>query len=162
MTDARQRLHRLSWVFITVGMIKELIFPLAAFLFFGHRQNNWELWGIVPLIAFVGVAIVRARAFSYQVGNGELLVRDGIFRRTERHIPFARIQNVSQRRKLLHRLLGVTELHLESAAGGKPEAVMRVLGLDAAAALEALLRSTEVRAAAASASAARWSTYRPR
>jgi len=62
--------------------------------------------------------------------------------RSLRHIPVARIQNITQRQEFLHRLLGVTELRLESAAGGKPEAVMKVLSLAAAAQLEALLRGS--------------------
>ncbi len=41
---------------------------------------------------------------------------------------------------LLHRLFGVAEVRLESAGGNKPEAQMRVLRLDDALALEALVR----------------------
>ena len=52
------------------------------------------------------------------------LVREGLLDRTQRHIPFARIHNISQQSQFFHRLLGVTVLRLDSAAGGKPEAVI--------------------------------------
>src|SRR5690606_21328582 len=60
--------------------------------------------------------------------------------RTRREIPFARIHNVVVHQNLLHRLFGVAELRLESAAGDKPEAQMRVLKLSQALELEQLIR----------------------
>ena len=75
----------------------------------------------------------------------------GLFERSLRQIPFARIHNVAVHQSLLHRLFGVAEVRLESAGGKKPEAQMRVLKLDDAIALEQLVRrSSHV-------SAARWS-----
>jgi putative membrane protein len=69
------------------------------------------------------------------------LVREGLFVRETRHVPFARVQAVNERQGPLHRLLGVTELVLESGSAGTPEAVMRVLGVAEAARIAAVLRS---------------------
>ena len=55
-------------------------------------------------------------------------------------IPFARIHNVALQQSVLHRLFGVAEVRLESAGGRKPEAEMRVLKMEDALALEALVR----------------------
>lgn len=151
---SEQRLHPLSWLFLLGATLKEIALPLVALLFFGHKQDSWVLWGGLPLLGAGAWAALRAFSYRYQLGESELLVRDGVLDRTQRHIPFARIHNISQRRKLAHRLLGVTELRLESAAGGKPEAVLKVLGLDAAAALEALLRGAPGQSAAPAESAA--------
>jgi len=140
MSEERRRLHPLSSIFLLGGTLKEIALPLAAVLFLGRHESYWEIGAAVPVLG-VGIwAILRARCFHYQMGESELLVREGVIDRTQRHIPFARIQGVSQRRKLLHRLLGVTEVHIESAGGGKPEAVLKVLSLPAAAQLEMLLR----------------------
>ena len=144
MSEERRHLHPLSSIFLLGGALKEIALPLGALLFFGRHSGNWEAWAALPVLGFGLWAVLRARYFHYEIGESELLVREGVLDRAQRHIPFARIQGVSQRRKLLHRLLGVTEVHIESAAGGKPEAVLKVLSLAAAAELETLLRGKSV------------------
>ena len=98
--------------------------------------------------AFVAtiLGVLQARNFRYRVAGGELLVRSGVWTKTLKHIPITRIQSINQRRGWFHRLLNVTELRLDSASGGKHEALMNVLSLDAAASLEELLRGATVAA----------------
>jgi putative membrane protein len=134
-----QRLHPTSFLFLFARSIRPGVLPLVALVFFGREVKAWELWVALPVLFAVVMAVLRARVFRYGVGQGELVLREGLLDRTLRHIPIARIQHIAQRRQLPHRLLGVTELRLESASGGKPEAVMKVLGLKQAQALEALL-----------------------
>ena len=147
MTEARQpqtrRLHPLSFVFALGGLIRSLAAPVLAFAVLGRSVDRIHLIGMLLLAGATLWALLRTRAYSYELGPGELLVREGLLDRTQRHIPFARIHNISQRRMLLHRLLGVTELRLESASGAKPEAVMRVLGVEAARSLEQILRGQQ-------------------
>jgi putative membrane protein len=135
-----KRLHPLSWVFYFANLTPHVVFPLFGFLVLGQSQKQWALWAlvfIVPIYLWVGL---RASLYRYCISADELVIRDGVIDRTLRHIPLARIQNVSQRRKFLHRMLGVTELRLESASGKKPEAIMAVLSIAAATELEAILR----------------------
>ncbi|OYT91853.1 MAG: hypothetical protein CFE43_11425 [Burkholderiales bacterium PBB3] len=134
-------LHPWSFLFMLGGMSRQVAAPLVALLFLG---GSWSRASMVAAAVACGVTlwlVLTARAYRYQLDADTLHIREGLLGRTQRHIPFVRIHNISQRRKLLHRLLNVTELHLESASGGKPEAVMRVLGVQDAAALEALLRA---------------------
>lgn len=140
MSNGRKRLHPLSPLFLAGSTLKEFALPILAVLFFGRHQNNWEILAAVPILAFGAWSVLRAWCFHYEMSESALLVREGVLDRTQRHIPFARIQGISQRRHVLHRLLGVTEVHLESAGGGVPEAVLKVLSVPAAAELEALLR----------------------
>ena len=134
------RLHPWSFIFMMGGMAKQVAFPLLALAFAGSVGRVSIITGTVVALVTLW-SVLKARAFNYQLDGYTLHIREGLLDRTQRHIPVSRIQNVSQRRKLLHRLLGVTELRLESASGDKPEAVMRVLGVQQAAELEALLRS---------------------
>lgn len=143
------RLHPASWLFGIAGLLKQLLVPLVAVLILGHKDSQWVLWALPAMLALTLHSVLRARAFRYEVTATELLVREGVLDRSLRHIPLARIQNVTQRQSFLHRLFGVTELRLESAAGGKPEAVMKVLSLAAAAQLEALLRGAPAEKATA-------------
>jgi putative membrane protein len=134
-----RRLHPFSWLFVLLGQLRQMALPLVALLVFG-RGEWWELLGVVAAVALAAHAFVVSLSFRYWLGTRELVVREGLFDRTERHVPFARIQNVVQRQTLLHRLFGVTELRLESAGGANPEAVMNVVTLAAAAELERALR----------------------
>lgn len=141
-TDAPEqgRLHPLSCLFGMAGMLKELALPLIAFLFLGRREEAWVMWALIPLIGVAAWSVLQVWVYRYELHPGELLIRDGVLDKTQRHVPFARIHNIHLRRNAFHRLLGVTELRLDSASGGKPEAVMKVLGMQQALALEALLR----------------------
>lgn len=142
------RLHPLSWLFALLIQLRPLVVPLLVLIFLG-RGEWWELFIVVGAVGYALYALIYSIGFRYRLGDDELLVKEGIFARTERHIPYARIQNIVQRRNLLHRAFGVTELRLESAGGEKPEAVMNVITLAAAAQIEAVLRSEKAQAEAA-------------
>ena len=134
------RLHPFSWLFVLITQLRDVAFPLVVLLVFG-RGEWWEFLAVVGAVLLALYSLIYSFGFRYRIGDGELLVREGIVDRTERHIPFARIQNIARRSNLLHRLFGVTELRLESGGGLKPEAVMKVLRVADADALVALLRA---------------------
>ena len=140
------RLHPLSWLFVLLTQLRPLVFPLLVLIFLG-RGEWWELFIVVGAVGYALYALIYSIGFRYRLGGQELLVKEGIFARTERHIPFARIQNIVRRRNLLHRAFGVAELRLESAGGDKPEAVMKVITLAAAEQIEGVLRFGDVPAA---------------
>ena len=56
-----------------------------------------------------------------------MVVRKGWIFRSERHIPYGRIQNIDALQNVFHRLLRVAEVRVETASGGEPEATMTVL-----------------------------------
>jgi putative membrane protein len=134
-----QRLHSFSWLFVLITRLRPFVLPALILLLFG-RGNTWELWGAVGAGALALYSVIYSIGFRYRLSADELLIREGIFDRTERHIPYARIQNIVLKRNVLHRIFGVAELRLESAGGKEPEAIMSVITLDAAARLEQVLR----------------------
>jgi putative membrane protein len=122
--------------------LREVALPALVFMVVGRKDAFGPLVvGAVAAIILVAWGIIRSRTFRYELLDRELLVREGLFVRETRHVPFARVQAVNERQGPLHRLLGVTELVLESGAAGKPEAVMRVLGVAEAARIAGMLRS---------------------
>jgi putative membrane protein len=144
MTDALPagRLHPWSWVFHAIRALREVALPALVFMVVGRKDALGPLVvGAVAAIMLIAWGILRSRTFRYELLERELLVREGFFVRETRHVPFARVQAVNERQGPLHRLLGVTELVLESGAAGKPEAVMRVLGVAEAARIAGMLRS---------------------
>ena len=144
MTDALPagRLHPWSWVFHAIRALREVALPALVFMVVGRKDAFGPLVvGAVAAIMLIAWGILRSRTFRYELLERELLVREGFFVRETRHVPFARVQAVNERQGPLHRLLGVTELVLESGAAGKPEAVMRVLGVAEAVRIAGMLRS---------------------
>lgn len=133
------RLHPLSWLFVLVAQLKQFILPLLVLLFAGRGDRN-DLWGLLAMGALVIASLAEYFTYRYLLRNDGIRIRSGWLHRSLREIPFARIHNVNVRQSLLHRLFGVAEVRLESAGGVKPEAQMRVLRLDQALALEALVR----------------------
>ncbi len=133
MESELRRLHRLSWLFLTARSVRGLILP-AIVVFFASASSPWmrfELLGFLFVIPTMIAALVQQTIYNYRFEANELIVREGILTKKERHIPFDRIHNISIVRNLFHRLLGVASARIETAGGGKPEAVMRVLSLDA-------------------------------
>lgn len=137
--DADRRLHPMSWLFVLLAQLKQFVVPLVALLVFGQDDRN-ALWPLIGVAALVLVSLWQYLTYRYGIGEDALVVRSGRFERSLRVIPFARIHNVALQQTVLHRVFGVAEVRLESAGGQKPEAEMRVLKLDDALALEALVR----------------------
>jgi len=125
---SEHRLHPLSILFQLIGQLRALLVP-AILIIFGARTRglDWEVWGPVLLIPYAGAAILRYVTFRYRYDPTELVIRSGVFVRNERHIPYARIQNIDAVETVLHRLLGVVDVRLQTAAGSEPEATLSVL-----------------------------------
>ncbi|MFZ5655967.1 MAG: PH domain-containing protein [Pseudomonadota bacterium] len=136
---AERRLHPMSWLFVLLQQLKQFVLPLIALVFFGHGDRN-ELWPLVGVGVLVVTSVWRYFTYRYAVQDDRIVVRSGLLERSARIIPFARIHNVALQQSLLHRVFRVAEVKLESAGGKRPEAEMRVLALDDALALEALVR----------------------
>jgi len=124
-----RRLHPLSWLFAAAQVAKGFIVPALVVLF--ASGESYELWALAFVVPVAVGAIVQYSVFRYRLAADEIVVRDGLLTRTERHIPYARIQNVDLVQNPLHRLLGVALVRVETASGSRPEAVMRVLSLGA-------------------------------
>ena len=133
------RLHPLSWLFVLLAQLKQFIVPLLVLLFAGRGDRN-DLWSLIAVGVLVVVSLAEYFTYRYRLRGDAIVVRSGWLHRSVREIPYARIHNVNLHQSLLHRLFGVAEVRLESAGGIKPEAQMRVLRLDQAEALEALVR----------------------
>jgi putative membrane protein len=88
---------------------------------------NWQFWLLIFLVPATIVAVGRYLSFRLRYEGTELVIRSGIVFRNERHVPYLRIQNLDAVRNLAHRLLGVTEVRVETGGGQEPEATISVL-----------------------------------
>ncbi|MDP1571881.1 MAG: PH domain-containing protein [Vicinamibacterales bacterium] len=122
------RLHPLSIAFGLGAQLREFAWPAVALLV-GARSTGapWESWILLALIPYTLLSVARYVSFRYRFDEGEMVIRTGILFRNERHVPYARIQNLEATENLLHRLGGVVEVRLDTGGGQEPEATMRVL-----------------------------------
>src|SRR5688572_10500322 len=150
---SEHRLHPSSILFALWGSLKAFALPAVVLLLTSGRTSpqpaagpgwgparwmnrwmpgdfevaNWQFWLLIFLVAATIVAITRYISFRLRYEGTELVIRSGIFFRNERHVPYARIQNLDAVRNVVHRLLGVTEVRVETGGGQVPEATIRVL-----------------------------------
>ena len=114
------------------------------------KDDGWEMFfALLAAIVLSAYALFYTQTFRFWVTGDELIVKEGLFNRTLRHVPFTRIQNVAFRQSLLHRLFGVVELNLESGAGSKPEAKLAVLTMARARQMEQEIRGSVTTAVSA-------------
>ncbi|MEM8931553.1 MAG: PH domain-containing protein [Acidobacteriota bacterium] len=123
-------LPTISLLFMGVGAVRNLLLTSVALFTVSGGQLTWLVGWLAFLIVpgLVG-AILRYAVFRYRLGDEELHLRDGILQRNERHVPYARIQNVDLVQNPIHRWLDVATVRLETASGGEPEASISVLPL---------------------------------
>lgn len=125
---SEHRLHPASFLFGIGQRLRELALPLIVLLFSaGSVGLGWQVWLLLGIIPYTIVAIGRTLTFRYRYDEHELVIRTGLIFRNERHVPYARIQNVDGVQTVLHRLLKVVDVKVQTAGGNEPEATMSVL-----------------------------------
>lgn len=132
MTPSERRLHPLSFLFDLGGQFQQFLVPgLVVLVGAGSAGWDWQAWLMVLLIPSAVVALVRSLSFRYRFDPSELVIKSGFIFRNERHVPYARIQNIDAVQNVVHRLLGLVEVRIETGSGAEAEARMRVLPVSA-------------------------------
>ena len=147
-----EKLHAFSWLFVVIAQLVNLLPLLVTVLVAGSMssRDGWESGAaVIGALGLSAYALFYTFTFRFWVEPDEIVVKEGLFDRTLRHVPFTRIQNVAFRQNPLHRVFGVVELNLESGAGQKPEAKLTVLPMARAKLLQLQIR--QLRAANVSA-----------
>lgn len=125
-----RRLHPASLLFSIGSAAWKLLLP-GLFILLLSRGRDPEIWLMVLFVPAVLGAVAKYLSFRYRLADDELVIRAGILTRNERHVPYARIQNIDLSQNPIHRLFGVADVTIETAGGNEPEARMQVLSLPA-------------------------------
>lgn len=140
---SEQRLHPATLLFDIAKHVRSLAVPAVLVLFgasqstggpggmFGRVPAGWEVWLLVLLVPAVAFSVVRYLTFRLRYDAHELVIRSGLLFRNERHVPFAKIQNLDAVQNVFHRLLGVVEIRVETGGGKDEEARLSVLPMAA-------------------------------
>ena len=135
---SEQRLHPATLLFEIVKHLRRFAFPALLVFFgasssggpggmFGRIPAGWEVWLLVPLVPALVVSVTRYLTFRLRYDPHELVIRSGLIFRNERHVPFAKIQNLDAVQNVIHRVLRVVEIRVETGGGKDEEARLSVL-----------------------------------
>jgi putative membrane protein len=132
MMSKPKRLHPIAILGYMGKRIKNFIFPIAAFTFSVTRDSGRPLLFAlgVSLIAIIIIFISSLLSwlrYTYQLEQDELRIKDGIFIRKKRYIPYERIQSIDLSEGILQRLFGLVKLQIETAGGMGAEEAEAVL-----------------------------------
>ncbi|HST61420.1 MAG TPA: PH domain-containing protein [Longimicrobium sp.] len=133
LDEGGRRLHPLTLGFSAITIARQMVWPA---LVGGFGLGDGQIARMLPIFAaalavpaLIGATLTYT-LYRWRLTGDELLLRSGVLSRRNRVIPLARVQNVEVRQNVLHRVLGVAELRVETAgAGTEAEAVLSVLGL---------------------------------
>jgi putative membrane protein len=127
---SERRLHPLSILFNLGKQAAGFAIPALLFLV-GARSRGfgWESMAIVFLVPGAMFAIGRYLTFRYRYERDEMVILSGFVFRNERHVPYARIQNIEAVQNVVHRLFGVVEVRVQTGGADEPEATMSVLSV---------------------------------
>ncbi len=155
---SEHRLHPYSILFAFLTQLRAFVLP-GIFVMVGASSRGgdwWQPWMMLLVVPNAIVAALRYMFYGYRYDAHELVIRSGLVVRKERHIPYARIQNIDAVQHLLHRLLNVVEVRVETGGSQSAEATMSVLPLAAFHEMRARVfaeRSAQVAAEAAAGAA---------
>jgi putative membrane protein len=140
------RLHPLTLVFAFWNAVRNILLPLIVIYIFGRRRGSDAYIWIAAIFLGLPVAwaVIRYFTFTYRIENGELITRHGLLGRTERNIPLGRVQDIRIEQGVLHRLLGMADVFVETAGGRGPEASLSVLAKSEAERLRAAVFAAPV------------------
>jgi putative membrane protein len=126
---AARRLHLWSVLFLLAGQVRQFAVPVVIALVLGSRSREtaWQIYALPILIPYALYVVVRYLTFTYTFGDGELVIRSGLFFKNERHVPYSRIQNVDAVQNAMHRLLGVVDVRVDTGSRAEPDATLSVV-----------------------------------
>lgn len=109
------------WIFKSIFGIAFALVLLIMFYIFGVQGDQINLYAIVYFgsipIYFIKVLLQRAN-FHYVLEDKYVTIRQGIFSKQERHIPYGAIQHIFVKQDLIDRIFGIASVAIENASSG--------------------------------------------
>ena len=115
--ESTRRLSPRSMVVGPINQLRSLLLPILVGLFIGGF-NPWLVGATAAaIISLLIGGFVTWKTLRYEITDDRIEIRRGLVRRERRTIPLERVRGVDVTSTLLHRMLGVTVVRIEAAAG---------------------------------------------
>jgi len=120
MMYEKRRMHPATVVFNFLQLVRDFFIPIII-TFFTLGTQGIEFFLIIIAIVFIffiPFSILSWYRFTYEVTEEELIIEQGIFIRRERYISKNRIHSIDFTQGILHRLLQLVKVQIETAGSG--------------------------------------------
>ena len=125
--DQPQRQSPLAIAFILVKFLRQAarrFWPLILIIVF-QQGDSYMAWLLGSLLVISCVQLVLSLISYYKyyfhIKDGELIIQKGVLRKTNLNIPLDRIQTINFQQNVLHQLLGVVSVEVDTAGSAKAE-----------------------------------------
>ncbi|WP_226683755.1 PH domain-containing protein [Sutcliffiella horikoshii] len=124
MMSEKKRMHPAAIVVAFFKQLRELLFPIIIFVFFGSSSGEGFfsiIYIAVMVLWFTGlivIGVVSWYRFYYWIEDGELRMEYGVFVRKRRFIPQERVQTLDTSEGIIQRIFGLVKVQIETAGGG--------------------------------------------
>ncbi|MED0688104.1 PH domain-containing protein [Anoxybacillus ayderensis] len=142
MMHEKKRLHPIAIVIYIVKRLKQGPFLVLALLLAIKKKTGDPFVDWLPLFLFLFYAMFAGymswQRFTYRLQENDMYIERGIFVKKKRYIPFERIQGISYSSGVLQRLVGVVQVHIETAGRqmDEPEVILSAVSIEEAKQIE--------------------------
>ncbi|WP_404348990.1 PH domain-containing protein [Sutcliffiella horikoshii] len=124
MMSEKKRMHPAAIVVAFFKQLRELLFPIIIFVFFGSSSGE-GFFGVIYIAVMVlwfagliAIGVISWYRFYYWIEDGELRMEYGVFVKKRRFIPQERIQTLDTSEGIIQRIFGLVKVQIETAGGG--------------------------------------------
>jgi putative membrane protein len=116
--------------------------PLAAFLvaFQGDMKDKLAIGIGAFVLGTMLLALLRYWFFRYRITDTSVLIRDGVFKRTQLDIKFERVQAVNTEQNVVFRMLGLLTVSFDTAGSSSQEGYLPAVRAEGARELRDRIR----------------------
>ncbi|MFD1362004.1 PH domain-containing protein [Lentibacillus salinarum] len=119
MSEAK-RLHPAAIIFNLITTVRQFLFAIIlGFITFRNESLFYFVLILAGLLViFTVISVVIWYRFTYRIADDELRIEYGVFIRKKRYISKNRIQSIDLTSGVIHRLLNLTKVQIETAGTG--------------------------------------------
>jgi len=120
------------------------LFPILIGVVFGTGKTWLVLLVLGLFILLVAIfGIIYFYKYTFHIADNELVINKGVFKRSKINIPFERIQSINFKQTILHQLLSVVELEIDTAGSAKTEFDLQAITTEKADALRQVILASK-------------------
>ncbi|WP_176449174.1 PH domain-containing protein [Lentibacillus sp. CBA3610] len=145
-----KRLHPAAILFNLIKTVREFLFAIVlGFITFRDESLLYFVLIVAALlIIFIAGSVLTWYRYTYRIEDDELRIEYGVFIRKKRYISKNRIQSIDLTSGVIHRILKLTKVQIETAGTGTgAEASLSAVKLDEGEALRKELKSKATQSA---------------
>ena len=141
----RRRQSPVAVLFIALKFLRSaarMVWPLLLIWLFNPSKSseNTYVWLLIAIGGFqLTTSVVAWFRYFFYVKDDELLIEKGVFQLQKLNIPFDRIQTINFEQNILHRILNVVRVQIDTAGSSGNELSLHALDLQTAETLRDLV-----------------------